>query len=144
MKKTFKLFCLLLVLLTCTFGCESNKKISSEYLKEIDYTSFKEKLDNKEGFILEIVQDGCSNCSDFSPKFINVLEEYKIVAFSLNISNMTEVEKDEFLDEYDVDGTPTVLFFESGKETSALKRIVGTKEEKAIISKLIANGYIEN
>lgn len=143
MKKTLKILCLLLVLLTFTIGCRNDEKISSEYLKEIDYTSFKEKIQNKDGFILEITQDGCSNCSAFAPKFINVLEKYKIVVFNLNISYMTEEEKDEFLDKYDVDGTPTVLFFEDGKETSTLKRIVGNKDEDAITSKLIANGYIE-
>lgn len=145
MKKTIKLLSLFLVLVLLVVGCEKKEDTDNtkvEYLKEISFDELKEKLDNKEDIIIEIVQTGCSNCTSFSPRFESVLNEYKIQAYSLNISYLSD-EGAEWLDEYKVDGTPTVIFFEDGEETSTLKRIVGNQSKDKIISKLKANGYIE-
>lgn len=138
MKKTVKILSLFLVLVVLLVGCNE-----VEYLVNVDYEDFNTKLENKEDFILEVVQTGCSNCTAFSPKFENVLEEYEITAYSLNLTDMTESDRKNFLDTYKVDGTPTVIFFKKGKETSTLKRITGNQNKEKIKSKLEANGYIE-
>lgn len=148
MKKTIKFLSLFLVLVCLVAGCRKDEKKPEEetkdtsYLTEITFSELKTKLDNKEDIILEIVQTGCSNCTVFSPRFESVLNEYKIQAYSLNISYLDE-EGDKWLDLYGVDGTPTVIFFEKGEETSTLKRIVGSQTREKIVSKLTANGYIE-
>lgn len=148
MKKTIKFLSLFLVLVCLVVGCgkeEKKDEVENEntsYLTEITFSELKTKLDNKEDIILEIVQTGCSNCTVFSPRFESVLNEYKIQAYSLNISYLDE-EGDNWLDLYGVDGTPTVIFFEKGEETSTLKRIVGSQTREKIVSKLTANGYIE-
>lgn len=147
MKKIIKVISLFLVVLCLAIGCskkesndnDNNKK---EYLNEITFSELQEKLNNKEDLILEIVQTGCSNCTAFSPKFEAVLEEYDIEAYSLNITYLS-VDGSLWLDEYGVDGTPTVIFFEGGEEVSTLKRIVGNQTKEKIISKLKANGYIK-
>ena len=149
MKKGLKLFSLFLVLVVLLVGCENNININnndddkSKHLVEIDYYTLNQKLDNEETFILEVVQTGCSNCTAFSPKFEKVLEKYDLKAFSLNISDLNSEDANKFLDEFKVDGTPTVIFFKEGKETSTLKRLVGNKSESQIESKLRSNGYIE-
>ena len=148
MKKTIKFLSLFLVLVCLVIGCGKDEKKPEEetkdtsYLTEITFSELKTKLDNKEDIILEIVQTGCSNCTVFSPRFESVLNEYKIQAYSLNISYLDE-EGDKWLNLYGVDGTPTVIFFEKGEETSTLKRIVGSQTREKIVSKLTANGYIE-
>lgn len=141
MKKTFKFLSLFLVLTIFLVGCEQ-KDDNSKYLVDINYTTFNDKLDNNEDFILEVVQTGCSNCTSFTPKFESVLGEYKITAYSINLTDMTDENRQEFLDKYNVSGTPTVLFFKGGKETSTLKRLTGNQSEDKIVSKLKANGYI--
>lgn len=144
MKKTIKILSLFLVLVCLVVGCDKEEKnnTNNTYLTEITFSELKEKLNNKEDLILEVVQTGCSNCTVFSPRFEAVLNEYKIQAYSLNISYL-DAEGDKWLTEYGVDGTPTVIFFEKGEETSTLKRIVGSQTKDKIISKLKANGYIE-
>ena len=137
MKKTVRILTLFTLLVFFVVGC--GKK---EYLKEIDYSEFSKKLDNKDSFILEIVQTGCQNCESFTPKYKSVLERYKIESYSINITYMDAETKESFLDKYGVDGTPTVLFFEKGNPTSTMKRIVGDNDESVIISKLKQNGYI--
>ena len=78
-----------------------------------------------------------------SEGFEKVLEKHDLNAFSLNLSDIGTDDADAFLDKYKVDGTPTVMFFVEGKETSTLKRLVGNKSESQIESKLRSNGYIE-
>ena len=145
MKKTVKILGLFLVLVLLVVGCEKQEETNItevEYLKELTFEELEVKLQNKEDIILEIVQTGCSNCTAFSPKFESVLNEYEIQAYSLNISYLSDAGAD-WLESYNVDGTPTVIFFEKGEETSTMKRLVGNQSKEKIVSKLKANGYIQ-
>ena len=142
MKKTISFLSLFLVLSLLLVGCENKKEKEVEYLIDIDYATFISMVNNGDDFIVEVVQTGCSNCTAFSPKFEAVLTEYQITAYSLNISEFSDTDRNTFIDEYDVDGTPTVMFFEEGKETSTMKRLTGNQSKEKIISKLKSNGYI--
>ena len=143
MKKTYAFICLFILLVTFVVGCEKKQEV--EYLKDISYEELYKKIENKETFILEVVQTGCGNCTSFTPKFTEVLEEYKITAYSLNLTNIEKDEnREKFLDDYDVTGTPTVIFFKDGEETSTMKRLTGDRDKETIIKKLKLNDYIED
>ena len=114
MKKKIK-FLLLGIFIVFLTGCGSN----TSTITEIDYSKLEEMIDNKESFILEVIQTGCSHCEEFSPRFRAVLKTNDKEAYSLNLYNMTEDELEKFNDlTTSVSGTPTVLYFEDGKETS--------------------------
>lgn len=151
MKKLLKYFTLFIIPLVFIIGCENTSKNENEkaqneeHLKTITYDELKEKISNKDTFILEVVQTGCPNCTEFTPVFTKVLEENNIVAYSINLTNF---DKDEdfnaFQEEYNVSGTPTVIFFKDGSETSTMRRLVGNQDESIIISKLKSNGYLSD
>ena len=137
MKKIKNILLLLLVTIILS-GCGS-----SNNLKDISYSKFKTMLDNKESFFFVVVKDGCSYCDAYKPKVEEVLNEYNIVGYKLNISNMSESEYEEFDANYNVDGTPTTIFITNGQETSLLQRIDGNVSKEKLISKLEANSYIK-
>ena len=113
MKKKIK-FLLIGIFIVFLTGCSNSNVIT-----DIDYSKLEEMIDNKESFILEIVQTGCSHCEEFSPRFRAVLKTNDKEAYSLNLYNMTEEESKKFSElTTSVSGTPTVLYFENGKETS--------------------------
>ena len=113
MKKKIK-YLLIGILALILTGCSSSKVIT-----DIDYSKLEEMIDNKESFILEVVQTGCSHCEEFSPRFKAVLKTNDEEAYSLNLYNMTDDELKKFNElTTSVSGTPTVLYFEDGKETS--------------------------
>ena len=113
MKKKIK-YLLIGILAIFLTGCSNSNVIT-----DIDYSKLEEMIDNKESFILEIVQTGCSHCEEFSPRFRAVLKTNDKEAYSLNLYNMTEEESKKFSElTTSVSGTPTVLYFENGKETS--------------------------
>ena len=114
MKKKIK-FLLVGIFIILLTGCDN----STNTIIEIDYSKLENLIDNKESFILEIVQTGCSHCEEFSPRFRAVLKTNDKEAYSLNLYNMTEEESKKFSElTTSVSGTPTVLYFENGKETS--------------------------
>ncbi len=118
-------------------GCTNNNPITN-----IDYNKLETMINNKESFILEIVQTGCSHCEEFTPRFKNILKNNNIEAYSLNLYNLTKDEKNKFNDLTTISGTPTVLFFENGKETS--NRIYGAVNDDKIKEHLKKAGYIKN
>lgn len=140
MKRISKLFKLLLLILCITIitGCSNSKN-----LKEITYKDLDKSLKNNETFILEIVQDGCSNCEAFTPKFKKIIEEYDIDVKQINLTNLSEEDNNNLTNLYNVSGTPTVIFITKGKEEQISKRIVGNVSKDKIISKLKTAGYIK-
>ena len=114
MKKKIK-FLLIGLFIVFFTGCNS----SSNTITEIDYSKLESMINDNKSFILEIVQTGCSHCEEFSPRFKAILKTNKEKAYSLNLYNMTDEERKKFNEmTTSVSGTPTVLYFEDGKETS--------------------------
>lgn len=136
MKK--KILVLTILLLIFLSGCTKSS------IEKIGYKKVNDKISNKENFILEVVQDGCSHCEKFTPKFEKILDKYKLKAFKINLSDLNEKENKEFKDKYSIEGTPTTIFFEKGIENSIMFRIEGNINEKNIIEKLKDNGYIKS
>jgi len=136
MKKCFFFFILVITFFVC--AC-SNKNIG---LIEIDFDTLNKMVENKKTFMLEVMQDGCSACEDFTPRFIKILNEYELKAYSINLSKLSNSEKDAFDEIANISGTPNVIFLEDGKEQSLLTRISGSISNERIIRKLKSNGYI--
>ena len=134
-RKVYILVLLLGVILLS--GCSNNK------LKDISYSELKQKLDNNDSFILEVVQTGCSACQDFTPRFKDILKEYNITAYSLNLTNLNSTDKKEYSALSNVNSTPTVIFFNKGEEESVAYRIIGAVDNAKIKEKLKAQGYIK-
>jgi len=118
----------------------NNKEV---YLKEINYLEYAELVNTNKTFILYVKQTNCNHCKSFTPKFSSVLEKNEIEAFSLNLTDMENDERNLFINELSVDSTPTVLFFKDGIELGSYSRIEGSKSEDYVVKKLKLNGYIE-
>ena len=135
MKKIKYLLLVLLVGVIFT-GCGKNN------LKTVSFNELNKKLENGESFFFEVVQDGCSHCANFTPKLKEVLNEYDVIGYQLNLTDLTEENYKTFNSMFDVDGTPTTIFIVNGKEVSLLQRIDGNVSKEKIISKLKTNKYI--
>ena len=139
--KKLLLIVMIVVLVMSLSACGKNDENSR--IKQITYSQFKKKLENKETFMLEVVQTGCGACKAFKPKFQDVLEEYDLMSFQINWTNMNKSDYDKFYEEYNVSKTPNVLFFVDGEEYSVMQRIVENISKTEIKAKLKFAGYIE-
>lgn len=136
MKKIKYLLLILFVGIMFT-GCGSSN------LKSLSYSDLKDKLNNKESFFFIVIRDGCSYCESFVPKAEDVLNEYNIIGYKLNVSDLSDKEAEEFDKQWDVDGTPTTIFIVDGVEGSIMQRIDGSVSKEKLIDKLKQTGYIE-
>lgn len=136
MKKFLKLTVVILCLFIFT-GC------GKSYLKEISYNEYKDLLENKETFILEIMRTDCSACINFKPKLEQVAEYYKLEIKYINTDHLSEDEYNDLFDETGISGTPTVIFYHDGVEETVASRINGSVSTDKIISKFKASGFID-
>ncbi len=113
----------------------------SKYIHEISFSEVVNKIENKDDFILYIKQNGCEHCRAFTPNFVSVLSDNNLEAYALNLSDISEEDNESYEEMFDIDGTPTVLFFDDGNES--LIRISGEQTKANIKSKLEATKFIK-
>lgn len=137
MKKYIGFIILLVVVVGLILTTILLKNNPEDYLNEITYEEFLQKIENKENFVLFVKQDGCSHCRDFEPTFVNVLDKYDLKANMINLTNLGKESKEnlkKFEDSEKITGTPTVIFYENGGQL--MSRIEGNKDTDEIIRKL--------
>ncbi len=126
---------IILAIIFLMTGCKS-------HLERIDYQDLKEKVKQEETFILEITQENCSHCEEFTPRFKSILDTYQIKAYNLNLTYLSKDDYDELNQDYNIEGTPTTIFFKKGKEMIS-SRINGSTSDKKLTNTLKRLGYIE-
>ena len=134
MKKIMAIILIVISTIMIT-GCSNNNTVT-----EINFKDLEEKINNKDSFILEVIQTGCSHCEEFSPRFRAVLKTNNLEAYSINIYNLSDEERKEFNDLVTISGTPTVIFFDKGKEEN---KISGAVSNEKLEEELKESGYIK-
>lgn len=127
-------------------GIVLNKKEKNEnkYLIELKMDELREKINNKETFILLISQTTCSHCAEYKPKFKRVLAETKVTAYYIEKDLLSETEEAELKSIANISGTPTTVFIVDGEEANTAYRISGSgADEQKIKDRLTAMGYIK-
>ena len=135
MKKIFIKIPLFLIAILLLTGCQTT-------LKRVGYDEIKDMIDKKETFILEITQDGCSHCEEFTPRLKTILKDNNLEAYNLNISYISESDYNKFNEKYTFEGTPTTMFFNKGKEIFS-SRITGSISDKKLKNTLKKLKYIK-
>lgn len=118
--------CLLFLTVILT-GCGNKKE-----LKTISYDELAAKFKNNESFILYLGSSQCSHCADFRPTLEQVVSDYNLDVFYIDLAKISESQYSELSKKTDLGGTPTVLEVKDG-EALYTKRIVGTKDLEATI-----------
>lgn len=138
MKKVFGILIIFIFMILLT-GCSKNSK----YIKEISFEDFKQKIANKETFVLYVGNKNCTHCIAYKPILTKVCEKYKITIYHLDNSKLSEKEYSKFKEYINISGTPTVAFITNGEEESSINRISGETSEEDTIEVFKTNGYIK-
>lgn len=113
-------------------------------LIEVNYNELKEKIDNKEDFVLCISRTTCTHCQDYKPKLKKVGYKYNIDIYYIDVDLLNDDELKMFKNTVSFDGsTPITIFFKNGEEKTTATRIEGDVSEEKLINKLKTNGFIE-
>ena len=82
------------------------------------------KIESGEGVFAYMFSPECGHCMNFTPKLMNVAEQEDIQIDQLNV-----LEYGNAGTTYNLEGTPTLIYFENGEE---VKRLVGDTDEESI------------
>ena len=145
MKKNNKLFGIAIVFLIIIMALLFINYINTPKegnLISIKYKEIKEKINNKDSFILVVSQSTCSHCASYKPKLELIAKDYGIDIYYIDYDK--DSSKEEFLVDFDLDGsTPITLFINDGKEKSLLNRLEGDISKEKAIEKFKKMGFIE-
>lgn len=134
---------IIVLALVILFITAHNQKSSNKYLIELSKIELKEKIDNKEDFILVISRESCSHCAEYLPVLENVLTDYKVKGYYIDTDSYSEDDKKYVNELAKISGTPTTIFIENGEEKTVINRIVGTATRNEIVEALENKGYIK-
>lgn len=138
MKRILKTVIIFFTIILLLCGC-SNK----EYIKEISFDEFKEKMANKETFAIYVGNKNCSHCISYRPILEGVLKDYNITIYHVDNSKLNDKEYAEFRTYINISGTPTVAFITDGEEETTLNRITGEVSRDTTIERFKSNDYIK-
>lgn len=118
--------------------------------QKISLNTFKNKINNKESFVLILGSATCGHCASYKYTIDEIIKENQINIYYIDINTLNEEQVDEILAmtnfgaDYQL-STPTILFFKEGVEDdqSGYNRIIGNKDKEFVENKLRVNGYIE-
>lgn len=130
---------ILIILFVMAFNYYSRPR-----LYELDVNQVKEKIDNKESFILCISATYCSHCKEYKPKLEDISKEYRMDIYYIDFDKYSDKEQELFRNYVSFDGgTPVTLFIKNGEEETTVNRINGNVSKDKIISKFKSNGFIK-
>lgn len=136
MKKNLTI--VLILILVLMFSACGN---SFKNIEEINYKKYQEMIKDKKDFILYISRTGCHYCDEMRPDLDKVLGDKKLVAYELNLANISEDDAKKVHEDLSIKGTPTTIFYKKGEETSFLNRINGKNPVEEIKNIIEKNGF---
>ncbi len=133
----------ILIILVCILLFILGRKKDYQSILNIGLSEVKEKIDNKEDFVLCVSRTTCSHCQDYKPKLKKVGYKYKIDIYYIDVDLLNDDELKMFKNTVSFDGsTPITIFFKNGEEKTTATRIEGDVSEEKLINKLKTNGFM--
>lgn len=117
---------------------KSDKKVNS-YIS-LTYEEYKEKIDNKDSFLILLWQTGCAHCESFEPTLNNIISNFNLEIYGLNLAELNEEQYAIVKNKTFIQGTPTMVYFEEGKNNT---KMVGNRSEEEVLKFLVGIGYLK-
>ena len=131
MKKRYFLIIMMFTLLLT--ACSSGK------LSSISYNELKEKVDNKETFVLYV----STNDNTLEDTLNNVLEKYDFNAYKINLDKLSDDEKTELKLKYAYED-PSIIFIIEGNDPTILSHVTDSSmRSKDLIARLKDMNFIK-
>lgn len=108
----------------------------------LDIEMLKNKIDNKDTFVLIISRDDCSHCNAYLPVVNKVGKNYNLTFYDISQTGLSNEDLTYLRNVANISGTPTTVFIVDGEEKNIQNRIVGEAKEYRLVEKLKTMGYI--
>lgn len=101
----------------------AQEEMEDLYKNQISLTQLEEKIANKEDVYAYFYQPDCEYCKIVSPMLFPMADEMNKMIYPVNVKG-----KDDAWMDYKLEGTPTLIHFQEGKEVG---KIVGSHPQEA-------------
>ena len=113
-------------------------------LIKISYNEVKEKIANKDDFVLVVSQSTCSHCATYKPKLKEIASDYNLDIYYIDYDTESSSVQKDFLNHFHLSGaTPTTMFIKGGHEVSVLNRLEGDLGPTKVVKQLQKMGFID-
>lgn len=119
-----------LIMIFLLTGCVKLFPKYSTY-ENINYDSFMNKINSKENFVLLVWQTGCVHCEDFKPTLEEIIKEYDLKVYGINLRDLTSEQNSVVSNKTLTHATPTLVYFKEGKNES---KIVGAQSKESVVN----------
>lgn len=112
------------------YGTDNLRQSTIDLLDDENYQNIilpdalREKIKSGEPVVAYLFSPECPHCKEMTPRLMPIAEEMGVHIDQLNI-----LEYEEGWDEYNVEATPTLIYFKDGKEVD---RMVGSHPDENI------------
>ncbi|MBR1416665.1 MAG: thioredoxin family protein [Bacilli bacterium] len=113
---------------------------ANNIIENIDMKTIKQLFKTSKKSILVLVKDGCIYCEQYLPILEEVLKEFNMNAYKVNISTLNEEDFDILYDYLDYEGTPTTYIIQNSKVLHTLTGLT----DKDTLKSFIDYFYIRN
>lgn len=115
-------------IITCILYFSLTKLINSDVAlyKVISTETAQEMIDKNETFILYLYQKNCASCRQVKPIINDYIRNTHNEIFAIDIN--ADENKNYIIQDLNIQGTPTVIFYNSGKETGRFISVFSKKE----------------
>ncbi|MGC6174896.1 thioredoxin family protein [Lacrimispora sp. 38-1] len=115
---------LLVVLITCAiFSFSFTKLLATEkpLYQNINVDDIKERIDNKQSFVLFFYQKTCLGCKEIKPIINTYIHKTGNQIYAIDINDIDD--KSYLIQNLNISGTPTVIFYKNGIEKDRIINI---------------------
>lgn len=109
----------------------------------ISVEDYKNKIANKEDFIIIFTQTNCGGCIRFKPVLNELLLEKNLTIFEIDLKQISEEDFFYFIDDCSIESTPTLVFYKDGIEMDSSTRLVGNNKAEVVEERLRTTGFIK-
>lgn len=139
----FRFICLVFVCLIIILIFNMSKTKEGALIK-VNYNEVKEKINDKEDFVLVVSQSTCSHCATYKPKLKGIAKDYGLDIYYIDYDTESSSVQKDFLNYFHLSGaTPTTMFIKEGHEVSVLNRLEGDLGATKVVKQLQKMGFIE-
>ncbi|AMA52593.1 disulfide bond formation protein BdbA [Bacillus inaquosorum] len=119
MKKWIVLFLVLIAAAISIFVYVSTGS-EKPFYNDINLTQYQKEVDSKKPKFIYVYETSCPPCQEIKPELNEVIKKEKLKVQALNIEEKENYNTD-FLDKYNLNKTPTILYYKDGKEKDRLE-----------------------
>ncbi|OQR53365.1 thioredoxin family protein [Bacillus sp. CDB3] len=110
---------------------------NSKNLKRPNYTNislqqYKSKIQSNEDFMIYVYKTTCGVCQEMKPSINEVITEGKINLIAMNADEEGNIDR-SFFEEQKLQKSPTLLYYQNGKEVERLEGFHSKKELKEFV-----------